>query len=119
MPSMPRDTLRTQEAGLPLAERAEAHLVDRTAHGELRAFEQLYRAYHPRLTRFLDRVTRRPGLVEELLNDACATCCPGSSRRWCARLSGATWQQPTGHCRGRSSRSSERGLCNKSFILHR
>jgi len=70
MPSMPRDAIRTQVDGLPLStERAEAHLVDRTANGELQAFEQLYRTYHPRLTRFLDRVTRRPGLVEELLND--------------------------------------------------
>jgi len=35
----------------------------------MHAFEQLYRAYHPRLTRFLERLTRRPGLVGELLND--------------------------------------------------
>jgi len=35
----------------------------------MRAFEALYRIYHPRLTRFLERVTRRPGLVGEVLND--------------------------------------------------
>src|SRR5947208_2116825 len=69
MPSMPLDAVRTQNDGVALAERAEASLIGRTANGELRAFEQLYRAYHPRLTRFLDRLTRRPGLVEELLND--------------------------------------------------
>ncbi|MGJ7509234.1 RNA polymerase sigma factor [Variovorax sp. GT1P44] len=70
MPSMPRDAIRTQAEDLSLlAERAEARLIDRTANGELQAFEQLYRAYHPRLSRFLDRVTRRPGLVGELLND--------------------------------------------------
>jgi RNA polymerase sigma factor (sigma-70 family) len=50
-------------------ERAEAGLVARVAAGELAAFEALYRLYHPRLTRILERVTRRPGLVEELLND--------------------------------------------------
>ena len=33
------------------------------------AFEQLYRIYHPRLTRFLANLVRRPQLVEEVLND--------------------------------------------------
>jgi RNA polymerase sigma-70 factor (ECF subfamily) len=66
---LPRDATSTDGAGLPLAELAEARLVSRVADGELQAFEQLYRTYHPRLTRFLDRVTRRPGLVGELLND--------------------------------------------------
>jgi RNA polymerase sigma-70 factor (ECF subfamily) len=69
MTSLPRDALRPEAEGAALAEIAEARLVGRTANGELQAFEQLYRAYHPRLTRFLDRVTRRPGLVGELLND--------------------------------------------------
>ena len=47
----------------------EARLVGRVAAGELRAFEALYRAYHPRLTRFVERMTRRPGLADEVLND--------------------------------------------------
>ncbi|MEJ8823695.1 sigma-70 family RNA polymerase sigma factor [Variovorax humicola] len=51
------------------AERVEAALISRTASGELPAFEALYRVYHPRLTRFLERMTRRPALVGELLND--------------------------------------------------
>jgi RNA polymerase sigma-70 factor (ECF subfamily) len=50
-------------------ERAETRLLERVTRGEREAFEALYRLYHPRLTRFLDRMTRRPGLVEELLND--------------------------------------------------
>jgi len=50
-------------------ESGEVRLVERVADGDLAAFEALYRAYHPRLSRFLDRVTRRPALVEELLND--------------------------------------------------
>ena len=50
-------------------EPAEKRLIGCIAAGELRAFEQLYRAYHARLTRFLDRMTRRRGLVEEVLND--------------------------------------------------
>jgi RNA polymerase sigma-70 factor (ECF subfamily) len=47
----------------------EATLMARIARRELRAFEALYRAYHPRLTRFLMTMTRRPPLVEEVLND--------------------------------------------------
>jgi RNA polymerase sigma-70 factor (ECF subfamily) len=69
MPSMPRDAVRPSAEGAALAESAEARLVGRTASGDLQAFEQLYRAYHPRLSRFLDRVMRRPGLVGEVLND--------------------------------------------------
>ena len=41
----------------------------RIGRREIRAFEELYRAYHPRLTRFLMTMTRRPPLVEEVLND--------------------------------------------------
>jgi RNA polymerase sigma-70 factor (ECF subfamily) len=43
--------------------------VSRCANGDLAAFERLYNVYYPRLSRFLDRMTRRPHLVEELLND--------------------------------------------------
>jgi RNA polymerase sigma-70 factor (ECF subfamily) len=47
----------------------EALLVRRVAAGETRAFEDLYRIYHPRLTRFLINILRRPHLVEEALDD--------------------------------------------------
>jgi RNA polymerase sigma-70 factor (ECF subfamily) len=47
----------------------EASLVRQVAAGETRAFEQLYRIYHPRLTRFLINILRRPHLVEEALDD--------------------------------------------------
>ena len=50
-------------------ERAEVRLLGAIAAGERAAFEALYRSYHPRLTRFLDRMTRRPALVEEVLDD--------------------------------------------------
>jgi RNA polymerase sigma-70 factor (ECF subfamily) len=50
-------------------ERAETLLIARVAAGDMQAFEALYRLYHPRLTRFLARITRRRGLVEELVND--------------------------------------------------
>ena len=48
---------------------SDVALIARIAEHDLRAFEQLYRAYHPRLTRFLLNLLRRPHLVEEVLND--------------------------------------------------
>jgi len=45
-------------------------LLQRVAAGDRAAFEALYRGYFPRLTRFLERVMRRPQAVEEVLNDA-------------------------------------------------
>jgi len=54
---------------VPSAEHDEVRLLGRTAAGDLRAFEALYRLYYPRLMRFVERLTRRPALVEEVLND--------------------------------------------------
>lgn len=47
----------------------EAQLIARIRARDLRAFESLYRRYHPRLSRFLTNLLRRPHLVEEVLND--------------------------------------------------
>lgn len=47
----------------------EAALIDRLRARDLRAFETLYRIYHPRLTRFLLNLTHRPLLAEEVLDD--------------------------------------------------
>jgi RNA polymerase sigma factor (sigma-70 family) len=44
-------------------------LIDRIAGGDMRAFEALYRAYHPRVMRFLSLLTPRRTIVEESLND--------------------------------------------------
>lgn len=67
-----RETIRrsgTTEPVQPSAEAEEAALLERIAAGDARAFEALYRRYFPRLCRFLERMTRRPALVEEILND--------------------------------------------------
>jgi RNA polymerase sigma-70 factor (ECF subfamily) len=48
---------------------SDAALVERVVAGDLRAFEALYRIYHPRLHRFLGLVTPRPAVVEEVVND--------------------------------------------------
>ena len=63
------DSPGPQRAPIDGAEPAEKRLIGRIAAGDLHAFEQFYRAYHVRLTRFLDRMTRRRGVVEEVLND--------------------------------------------------
>ena len=51
------------------AEGDDVVLVSRVAAGDLRAFEALYRIYHPRLDRFLSLMTGRRTVVEEALND--------------------------------------------------
>lgn len=43
--------------------------MGRVAAEQMDAFEVLYRLYHPRLSRFLLGMTRRPALVEEILDD--------------------------------------------------
>jgi RNA polymerase sigma factor (sigma-70 family) len=47
----------------------ETRLIARIVDRDPRAFETLYRIYHPRLGRFLLNMLRRPHLVEEALND--------------------------------------------------
>jgi RNA polymerase sigma factor (sigma-70 family) len=51
------------------AGQAELRLLALVRTGDVAAFEELYRLYHPRLTRFLLRFIRRPQLAEEVLND--------------------------------------------------
>ena len=59
---------RRQETAWPSAQE-DARLVDRIRARDLRAFEELYRSYHPRLSRFLTNLIHRPPLIEEVLND--------------------------------------------------
>jgi RNA polymerase sigma factor (sigma-70 family) len=47
----------------------EIALIGKVAGGDMRAFEALFRRYYPRLRRFLEQLTRRPQLVDEILND--------------------------------------------------
>jgi RNA polymerase sigma-70 factor (ECF subfamily) len=56
-------------SALPPKERAERVLIDRIAQHDRRAFEALYRGYFPRLTRFLENMTRRAQVVDEVLDD--------------------------------------------------
>jgi RNA polymerase sigma-70 factor (ECF subfamily) len=51
------------------ADTADRALLQRMAEGDRAALETLYRGYHGRLCRFLSRLTRRPELIEEVVND--------------------------------------------------
>jgi RNA polymerase sigma-70 factor (ECF subfamily) len=60
---------RNDRRGACLPRETEVSLLERVVERDLRAFETLYRLYHPRLTRFLFNMTRRPALVDEVVND--------------------------------------------------
>ena len=47
----------------------DLELLQRAAGGDCRALEQLYRGYHRRLLQFLSRLTPRPEILEEAIND--------------------------------------------------
>jgi RNA polymerase sigma-70 factor (ECF subfamily) len=61
-------TGRTSKPG-QRAGQEDLRLLGLVRQGDRQAFEELYRIYHPRLTRFLVNLVRRPQLVEEVLND--------------------------------------------------
>jgi RNA polymerase sigma factor (sigma-70 family) len=55
--------------GSPGNRATDLELLERLRAGDRAAFEQLYKMYHPRLTRFLMNLVHRSALVEEVLND--------------------------------------------------
>jgi RNA polymerase sigma factor (sigma-70 family) len=60
---------RTSTKRCRAAEPDEARLISQVARGDEAAFETLFRRYYPRLRRFVEQMTRRPHLVDEILND--------------------------------------------------
>jgi len=67
MPQEPKRSESSAAAGT--GDAGEVDLVARIARGDRSAFDRLYRAYLPRLARFLQQVTRRPQAIEEVVND--------------------------------------------------
>ena len=74
--NVPADTLAAAHSESRLASAAPAgdnerdhQLLARVAARDPEAFKQLYHIYHRRLTRFLMRLTRRPEVAEEIIND--------------------------------------------------
>lgn len=66
-----RPTATAEPVAAPRAstDEQEVVLIERIAGGDARAFESLYRSYHPRLMRFLSLLTQRRPVIEESLND--------------------------------------------------
>lgn len=52
-----------------LGDATDRVLLQRMAMGDREALATLYRNYHGRLCRFLSRLTRRPDIIEEAIND--------------------------------------------------
>jgi RNA polymerase sigma-70 factor (ECF subfamily) len=68
-----------RHATASVAER-EAFLVSRILGGDRRAFQELYEAYRPRLSRFVMQLVKRPPLVEEVVNDTMMVVWDGLDR---------------------------------------
>ena len=69
MPPHESAAVDRRQTAAPSPSPDESGLIERIGQGDMRAFDQLYRLYHPRLTRFLLNLIRRPHLVEDVLND--------------------------------------------------
>jgi RNA polymerase sigma factor (sigma-70 family) len=68
-PPAARDAGREPARAPRVDDERDTALIARVASQDLAAFEALYRAYHPRLERFVGLMTTRRTLVEEVLND--------------------------------------------------
>lgn len=68
----------------------EAWLMGRVATEDAAAFEVLYRAYYPRLSRFLRGMLRQATLVEEVLDDTMLVAWR-KAHTWDARSRLSTW----------------------------
>jgi len=64
-----QDRALRASATVPSEDARDVGLMERIARRDPRAFEELYRSYHPRLRRFLFNMLRRPHLSDEVLND--------------------------------------------------
>ena len=89
----------------------------RIACQDRHAFELLYRIYYRRLTRFLDRVTRRPQMIDEILDDTMLVVW-----RKAATFNGAsqvsTWIFAIAYRKAMKAFKRERGRVQGSLDLH-
>jgi len=88
------------------ANAAEVRLLQRIAENDGDAFEALFASYHPRLFRFLFRLTRSHGAAEELANDVLLTLWKDADRfRGESKVStwifGIAYRQALAHLRKR------------------
>jgi len=92
-----------RQAGLALGAPDEARLIAKIAQKDPRAFEALYRLYHPRLTRFLRNFISRPGMVEEVLDDTLMVVWDGAER-YNGQSKVSTWIFAIAYRKGLSAR---------------
>ncbi len=87
----PLDTLTTRRPEID-DERAphDTDLIVRIAARDETAFETLYYRYHRRLARFIGRVARDPGLIEEVIHDTLLVVWQGATR-YQGRAAVSTW----------------------------
>jgi RNA polymerase sigma factor (sigma-70 family) len=61
--------MRHRQDTARISQENDDRLIARIRERDPAAFDELYRRYHSRLTRFLSKLARRPPLIEEVLND--------------------------------------------------
>jgi RNA polymerase sigma factor (sigma-70 family) len=64
-----QDSALRAGATAPSQDARDVGLMESIVRRDPRAFEELYRSYHPRLRRFLFNMLQRPHLSDEVLND--------------------------------------------------
>jgi RNA polymerase sigma-70 factor (ECF subfamily) len=69
MTSVNRDSSVSEPATAPEGEHRDRELLRRIGLKDRHALESLYRVYHGRLARFLDRVSARKELIDEVINE--------------------------------------------------
>jgi RNA polymerase sigma-70 factor (ECF subfamily) len=94
---------------------ADARLLARVAGGDREAFERLYHAYFPRLTRFLNRNTRNLQLVEEVVNDTMLVVWK-KAPSWDASCKVSTWIFAIAWRKARKALNSRRSLGSLSSL---
>lgn len=60
---------RSTASSTVVPDASDVQMISQVAGGNRHAFEALYRSYFPRLTRFLNAMTRSVQLIEEIVND--------------------------------------------------
>ena len=84
----PRD--RHKVTGGAESARDEVRLMQRVADEDVAAFETIYRAYYPRLSRFLRGMLHQSALVDEVLDDTMLVAWR-KAHTWDARSRLSTW----------------------------
>jgi len=98
------------------AEARDAYLLQRVAEGDRQSFEELYTAYHRRLSRFLLRLAPRYDFAEEVINDTFWVVWRKAGEfRGASRVS--TWIMGIAYCRALRALRDERQVTSTDLRL--